>query len=612
MVSKLGRYELRRELARGTIGVVYEARDPLRQKVIALKTLDLAQSDKAREHIRKLFLTDALAAVRLNHPNIVPAYDAGEAQGAVYIAMERLEGQSLRRLLAQSAPLSVARSVKIAADVARGLVYAHEHAVVHRNVTPSNIIVTRANEVRLGDFATGRVNEAFAFSGKRAECLRYAAPEQLGRRLPVDARADIFSLGAVLYEMLTGKPPFSGNSPAEIVRQVLRTEPVLPSEINPEVPLELDGMVLMMLAKDPDRRIASASTVLRDLQRFAEKLDEQELDAQTLASTVSQAAPEPTASTESEKQRAPFVAARHGSVPDFFSSAGHENQANPSARTRRSPDAEPRHGRDSGAEFGTSRAFARMRKAPQAAADFHLLQTDSDALDLHDRRPMFAHEYEQERRGTRRNLGAFIVLALAFGFAGLGVWWLQFRDLGAASIAKIDAERTPAVPRQAPNEKGPLTAEQSRTPKEPRGATAPPASVPVEPAAPAPPPLPPGSSAGIRSIPPAAIAPPKLLPSEPAAPNAAPQSAVKAGSEPTPAQPTAEVVGDPDKTATLVLAVSARDRVYINGKLHQTTPPAITLKIPPGIHRIEVHNSSRLPYLNYVAMQDGETRHLRH
>jgi serine/threonine protein kinase len=611
MVSKLGRYELLRELARGTIGVVYEARDPLMRKVISLKTLDLTQSDKAREHIRKLFLTDALAAVQLNHPNIVPAYDAGEAHGTAYVAMERLDGQSLRRILAQSAPLSVTRSVKIAADVARGLAYAHEHAVVHRNVTPSNIIVTRANEVRLGDFATGRVNEAFAFSGKRAECLRYAAPEQLGRRLPVDARADIFSLGAVLYEMLSGKPPFSGNSPAEIVRQVLGTEPVLPSEINPDVPLELDGMVLMMLAKDPDRRIASASTVLRDLQRFAEKLDEQELDAQTLASTVSQSAPEPTASTQREKQPAPFVAGRQGSVPDFFSSAGHEKQPNPSATTRRSPDVEPRHARDSGAEFATSRAFARMREAPEAAADFHVLQTDSDALGLHDRRPMFAHEYEQERRGTRRNLGAFIVLALAFGFAGLGVWWLQFRDLGAASIAKIDAERTPAVPRQAPNEKGPLTAEQSRTPNEPIGATAPRPSVSVEPAAPAPP-LPPGSSAGIRSIPPAAIAPPKLLPNEPAAPNAAPQSAVKAGSEPKPAQPTAEFVGDPDKTATLVLAVSARDRVYINGKLHQTTPPAVTLKISPGIHRIEVHNSSRLPYLNYVAMQDGETRHLRH
>ena len=245
-------------------------------------------------------MNDALSASRLHHPNILTIYDAGEAEGTAYIALELLDGQSLRRVLVESAPLPITRSVRIAADIARGLANAHEHGIVHRNVKPSNIIIARTHEVKLNDFCTGCVNEAIALSETRAECLSYVSPEQLSRRRPVDSRSDIFSLGAVLYEMLTRRPPFNGGLPSEISRQVLHAEPGLPSELNRDVPPELDGMVLTMLAKDPHLRVASAESVVRDLQRLAEKLD-----GEAFAGAAHQRPPAPSAGTGRSRDSGP-------------------------------------------------------------------------------------------------------------------------------------------------------------------------------------------------------------------------------------------------------------------------------------------------------------------
>jgi serine/threonine protein kinase len=575
MVNKLGRYEILRQLARGATGIVYQARDPATQALVALKTFEPGSSGESQELLKKLFLGDAQSALRLRHPNIVTTYDAGEADGIAYVAMELLDGQCLRQSLVQRGPLPLARSVKIAADIARGLAYAHEHAIVHRNLKPSNVIITRNHAVKIGDFCTGSVNEAIALSGTRADGLSYVSPEQLSRSRPTDTRSDIFSLGAVLYEMLTRRPPFNGGAPSEIFRQVLHVEPVLPSDLNGTVPPELDGMVLMMLAKDPDRRVASAESVVRDLQRLEEKLTAE-----------------------------PVARAIHRPQP-----AAH-------AATSQNRDAEPRADQRTAAPLETLQAKAEAPEDRNAGGDFHVLGTDAGGLLEDDR--MFADEYGT--REAKRSRGALALIALAFALAGLGIWWMQFRDQGGAGIAAKHPDEIAAIVPQPPRTSTPRAAAQDLPPKESvrTKETVPQASSPIErtpqkgaDVTPAPEPS--------KSIAPAVDSPSGAAP-QTGAPTEKPTGSVSRPSEPAAnkaaarmAPPAAtETVDQPDKTALLVVAVSARDQIFIDGKPYPTTPPVIALKLAPGIHRVEVRNPSRLPYLNYVAMQDGETRRLRH
>src|SRR5512145_358636 len=268
--NTLGRYEILHELGRGAIGAVYAARDRSTGAVFALKTLDPALLNKPDANFAELFLKDARSAARLSHRNIVKIHDAGEAGGTAYIAMELLEGVSLRKIL-DDGPLSIARAIRIARDIACGLAYAHEQGVVHRGVKPSNIIVLRSGGVKISDFGIGRLGEAAILSGQRAGALSYMSPEQV-RGDPVHDRSDIFSLGAVFYEMLTRRPPFKGDSPNEIMEKILHAEPPLPSDVNPHVPRILDGIALSMLAGHPDDRLSGARILLRDLQRLEEEL----------------------------------------------------------------------------------------------------------------------------------------------------------------------------------------------------------------------------------------------------------------------------------------------------------------------------------------------------
>ncbi len=269
--STLGRYEILQELGRGATGVVYAARDRSTGAVVALKILDPALLNKPNASFAESVLKDALSARYLKHRNIVKIHDAGEADGTAYIAMELLEGESLRKIL-DDGPLSIARAIRIVDEIARGLAYAHEEAgVVHRGVKPSNIIVLRSGGAKLGDFGIGQLGEAAILSGRRAGCLSCMSPEQV-RGDRVDGRSDIFSLGAVFYEMLTRRPPFEGDSPNEIVENILHAELPAPSDVNPHVPRALDRIVLGMLAGHPDDRVPGARILLRDLQRLEEEL----------------------------------------------------------------------------------------------------------------------------------------------------------------------------------------------------------------------------------------------------------------------------------------------------------------------------------------------------
>jgi serine/threonine-protein kinase len=271
--TRLGRYELAAELGRGAMGVVFRARDPIIDRVVALKTIESGRTGAAAATFTERFFQEARSAGRLNHPNIVTIYDAGEAEGQAYIAMEFLEGTSLREMLDEHGALSVHRAVEIATQVARGLGYAHEHGVVHRDIKPANIIVLRNRRPKITDFGIARLGEADVLAGERAGSPKYMSPEQIRGDEELDGRSDIFSLGAVLYEMLTGRQPFNGDDVLGIMRSVLEDSPERPSLRNLRVPPELDTIVLRMLAKRPEDRFPSARWLFRELRNLEEKLE---------------------------------------------------------------------------------------------------------------------------------------------------------------------------------------------------------------------------------------------------------------------------------------------------------------------------------------------------
>jgi serine/threonine-protein kinase len=269
--AHLGRYEIIGLLGQGAMGVVYRARDPIIDRIVALKTIDPHLTGAELADFNERFFHEAKSAGRLNHPNIVTIYDAGEAAGIAYIAMEYLEGPSLRQVLDDHPPLALSRMLEIAAQVARGLAYAHEHGVVHRDVKPANVILVNGRRPKITDFGIARVaSAAGAGDGELAGSPKYMSPEQV-RREELDGRSDIFSLGTVLYELLTGKQPFTGGSIEEIVRAVLANDPPPPSTLNPKVPAEVDRLVARMMSKRAEDRYSSARRLMRHLAQLAER-----------------------------------------------------------------------------------------------------------------------------------------------------------------------------------------------------------------------------------------------------------------------------------------------------------------------------------------------------
>jgi serine/threonine-protein kinase len=258
--ERIGRYAVLAELGRGAMGVVYQARDPQLDRLVAIKTLrrDLGLPGEEDADLRRRVYLEATAAGRLTHPNIVAIHDVIELDGIPYIVMEYVEGRTLADLIAAEGPLPPPRAVRVVIDVCDGLDYAHGRGVIHRDIKPSNILVTASGTAKLGDFGIARVagsrlTRTGAFLGTPA----YMAPEQLrGRAL--DGRSDIFALGVTLYEALTGVPPFEGEDLAAILYQVAHGTPVPLCQRNPAVPRALESVTGQALAKDPQARPASA------------------------------------------------------------------------------------------------------------------------------------------------------------------------------------------------------------------------------------------------------------------------------------------------------------------------------------------------------------------
>lgn len=509
------RYTSLRELGRGAIGTVYAARDRSTGTVVALKSLDPALVSAADPNLAELFLKNARSSTRLRHRNIVQVHDAGEAGGAPYVAMELLEGESLRKVL-DDGPLSIARAIRIFDDIASALAYAHEEKVVHRGVRPSNITVLPSGVAKIGDFGIGQIGEA---------ALRYKSPEQV-RGGPVDHLSDIFSLGAVFYEMLTRRAPFEGKSAREIQEKILRAEATLPSKVNPLVPGVLDEIVSRMLVRQPDQRFSNLRLLLRDLQRVEDGLGLRP------AASAPEPKPQTIAATPLPERQIP----RETSLPP---------------RAQQEP------------------------AAPSFAAE-------REPFYVHERFVMEREPRREERSGSRAGMVAALLLVLAVVGIGAGALYYspEWNDLKTLVSRLQETPAKAALP--SPAEPAALNVAA----KEPAPAPAAPAPVP------APPPLPVAQAPREPAPAPAPVA----LPTPP--PQKAPATPVQAASA--------------VQAARLIIAVSPRGELYVDGKHHGATPPLTALDLEPGLHRIEVRNGSRKPFLTYMTLESGDERRIRH
>jgi beta-lactam-binding protein with PASTA domain/tRNA A-37 threonylcarbamoyl transferase component Bud32 len=261
------RYEVQREIAQGGMAEVYLAHDQLLNRPVALKVLfpEYAREPSFVERFRR----EAQAAANLNHPNIVAIYDWGQEDGTYFIVMEYVEGRALRDLIRSEGPLDANQAAEITAEIASALAFAHHNGVVHRDVKPGNVLLTRSGTVKVTDFGIARAgaSDGLTQTGSVMGTATYFSPEQ-AQGLPVDGRSDVYALGVVLYEMVTGVAPFTGDSPVSVAYKHVREEVVVPSERNPDVPPGIEQIIVTALAKAPENRYQTADDMRSDVLRF--------------------------------------------------------------------------------------------------------------------------------------------------------------------------------------------------------------------------------------------------------------------------------------------------------------------------------------------------------
>jgi serine/threonine protein kinase/Tfp pilus assembly protein PilF len=269
MQMEFGDYELLEEIGRGGQGVVYRARQKSLNRTVALKVIGLGQW-AAKAHLKR-FRLEAEAAASLDHPCIVPIHEVGEREGCCYFSMNLVEGNQLDEVVRRE-PMPLRRAAELIAKLARTVHYAHEHGILHRDIKPGNVLLDARGEPHLTDFGLARLVETESTVTRTMEVLgtpSYMAPEQaVGSNARVSRATDVYGLGAVLYQLLTGHTPFAGGTTFETVRLVLDTEPRQPRLWNPKIDRDLNTICLKCLEKDPRRRYASALAVAEDLERW--------------------------------------------------------------------------------------------------------------------------------------------------------------------------------------------------------------------------------------------------------------------------------------------------------------------------------------------------------
>ncbi len=269
LLGELGDYELLEEIGRGGQGVVFRARQKSLNRTVALKVISLGQW-ASKAHLKR-FRLEAEAAARLEHPGIVPIHEVGERDGQCYFSMKFIEGGQLDEVTKRE-PMSIRQAVELIAKVTRTVHYAHEHGILHRDIKPGNILVDQKGEPHLTDFGLARLVETESTVTRTMEVLgtpSYMAPEQaVGDNAAISSVTDVYGLGAVLYQLLTGQPPFAGGTTYETIKLLLDTEPRQPRQLNPKIDRDLSTISLKCIEKNPQRRYSSALALAEDLERW--------------------------------------------------------------------------------------------------------------------------------------------------------------------------------------------------------------------------------------------------------------------------------------------------------------------------------------------------------
>src|SRR5437899_4198452 len=269
LLGELGDYELLEEIGRGGQGVVFRARQKSLNRIVALKVIGLGQW-ASKAHLKR-FRREAEAAASLEHPGIVPIHEVGERDGSCYFSMKFIEGGQLDAV-AKREPMPPRRAAELIAKVARTVHYAHEHGILHRDIKPGNILLDQKGEPHLTDFGLARLVETESTVTRTLEVLgtpSYMAPEQaVGNNAAISSATDVYGLGAVLYQLLTGHPPFAGGTTYETIKLLLETELRQPRLWNPKIDRDVSTICLKCLEKDPKRRYSSALALAEDLERW--------------------------------------------------------------------------------------------------------------------------------------------------------------------------------------------------------------------------------------------------------------------------------------------------------------------------------------------------------
>lgn len=269
-IKKLGRYEIVEVLGQGAMGIVYKGIDPKIGRTVALKTLKTTGEipDSQLSEFKRRFSQEAQSAGRLNHPNVVTVYDVGEEEGVAFIAMEFIKGRPLDDLIAERQPLSVDQIVTIMSQICDGLGYAHRNGVIHRDIKPANIVLTDDGTAKITDFGIAKISSTSATqTGTIMGTPSYMSPEQITGKV-VDNRSDIFSLGAVFYELLTYEKAFPGDNITTVMYRIVNENPSPVSMINLSIPTQFNPIIQKALAKNPSERYPDAESMGRDIQAF--------------------------------------------------------------------------------------------------------------------------------------------------------------------------------------------------------------------------------------------------------------------------------------------------------------------------------------------------------
>jgi serine/threonine protein kinase len=310
-IKRIGKFQIMHELGRGTVGSVYLGHDPVIDRSVAIKTFNARLSPLEKKQYESHFINEARAAGRLSHPSIVTIFDASSEGGTTYIAMEYLRGKELSKILDGGKRYTPDEVASIMWKVADALHYAHENGVVHRDIKPANIFMIDDNHPKLVDFgiarAPNRVSDqqqdqdapyTLYRQGNLLGTPNYMSPEQAMKK-PVDARTDVYSMGAVMYEMLAGCKPFKSSDTTQLLQQIAYKNPPSPREVNPKTPSVLSHIVMKAMSKRPEKRYQNAEEMALDIKRYMvreKRLQKEKKEMkEAISESYSQTAPAPKA-----------------------------------------------------------------------------------------------------------------------------------------------------------------------------------------------------------------------------------------------------------------------------------------------------------------------------